>query len=109
MAGRPITSVWRLNATDEFREDVKRACGKDGALRSRVEKKVRKITEDPDHIGEWKSGALRGLKSEYVNPNVILFNIERTPDNPPGAAPSRRVSRAPSAGSLAAPARPCRG
>ncbi|MGI0128933.1 MAG: type II toxin-antitoxin system RelE family toxin [Thermoplasmata archaeon] len=84
MAGRVPTPAWRLERTDEFQEDVKRACGRDGGLRSRVEKKIRKILEDPERIGEGKGGALKGLKSEYVNPFVILFSFERTPDNPPG-------------------------
>jgi hypothetical protein len=84
MVGRPPAPDWRLETTDEFKNDVRRACGKDGALRSRVEKKIRKILEDPEHIGEWKSGPLKGLKSEYVNPNIILFSFERPPDNPPG-------------------------
>ncbi|MGB6443418.1 MAG: hypothetical protein WBF81_09010 [Thermoplasmata archaeon] len=84
MAGRPPAQAWRLESTAEFKDDVKRACGKDAALRSRVEKKVRKLLQDPEHIGEWKSGPLKGMKSEYVNPYVILFNFERTPDNPPG-------------------------
>lgn len=84
MAGRTPAAAWRLESTDEFKEELKRACGKDGALRSRIEKKVRKILEDPEHIGEWKRGALKGLKSEYVNPFVILFSFELTPNNPPG-------------------------
>jgi hypothetical protein len=84
MAGRPLSPAWRLESSDEFKDDVRRACGKDGALRTRVEKKIRKILEDPERIGEWKSGALKGLKSEYVNPYVILFSFERTPGNPPG-------------------------
>jgi hypothetical protein len=84
MAGRPSSRAWRLESTDEFKDDVRRACGRDGALRSRVEKKIRKILEDPEHLGEWKRGSLKGLKSEYVNPYVILFSFERRPDDPPG-------------------------
>lgn len=84
MAVRTAAPGWRLESTEEFKEEVKRACGRDGGLRSRVEKKIRKILEDPEHVGEWKSGALKGLKSEYVNPFVILFSFESTPGNPPG-------------------------
>ena len=60
MAGRTPAPAWRLESTDEFKKEVKRACGRDGGLRSRVEKKVRRIREDPEHMGEWKSGALWG-------------------------------------------------
>ena len=60
MAGRTPAPARRLESTDVFKEEVKRACGKDGGLQSRVEKKIRKILEDPERIGEWKSGALWG-------------------------------------------------
>ncbi len=86
MADRTPAAAWRLERTDEFEEELKRACGKDGALRSRVAKKIRKILEDPEHIGEWRRGALKGLKSEYVNPFVIPFSYELTIDNPPGSS-----------------------
>ncbi len=91
MGGRTPVPAWRLESTDESKEEVKRACGKDGGLRSRVEKKVRKILEDPEHIGEWKRGALKGLKSEYGNPFVILFSLELTPGNPPGVVHLRAL------------------
>ncbi len=84
MAAPAPAPTWRLQSTDEFKDEVRRACGRDGGLRSRVEKKIRKILDGPERVGEWKSGALKGLKAEYVNPFVILFSFEGTPDDPPG-------------------------
>lgn len=60
------------------------ACGRDGALRSRIEKKIEKILEDPLRPRGGKTGGLAGLKAEPVNPFVILYRVERTSDNPPG-------------------------
>lgn len=75
---------WRLNRTAEFVEDARRACGRDGSLRSRVEKKVAKLLENPDRPRGGRTGGLAGLRSERVDPYVILYNVEPTPENPPG-------------------------
>jgi mRNA-degrading endonuclease RelE of RelBE toxin-antitoxin system len=75
---------WRLSRTDEFEQDLRRACGKDRLLRERTEKKIAKILESPDRPRAGKSGALSGLRSERVNPYVILYSVEVTPADPPG-------------------------
>jgi hypothetical protein len=76
--------TWRIAKSDDFTDGVSRACGKDGALRSRIEKKVEKILTDPERPRGGKVGGLAGLKSELVNPFVILYRVEITPAEPPG-------------------------
>ena len=75
---------WRLNRTVEFAEDVRTACGRDAFLRSRVEKKVAKLLENPNRPRGGRTGALVGLKCERVDPYVILYSVEPTPADPPG-------------------------
>jgi mRNA-degrading endonuclease RelE of RelBE toxin-antitoxin system len=76
--------LWRLYRTEQFVEDMKDACGRDGALRSRVEKKIGKLQQNPDRPRGGKRGPLAGLKSERVDPYVILYSVEPTPERPPG-------------------------
>jgi mRNA-degrading endonuclease RelE of RelBE toxin-antitoxin system len=75
---------WRPHRTDEFEADLRDACGKDRSLRSRAEKKVNKLLENPDRPRGGKTGGLAGLRAEPVNPYVIIYSFEITPENPPG-------------------------
>lgn len=56
---------------------------KDGPAKSRVQKKLRKIQEDPDRIGDAKTGKFVGLKSARADPWVILFEVVRDDKNQP--------------------------
>lgn len=82
--------AWRLEQSEEFKRDVKRLVGKDGNLRNILEKKIRKIVESPERVGEGKTGPLAGIKSEYVGHHVILFEVVREVANPPGRVILRR-------------------
>ncbi len=75
---------WRLERTDEFESDLRRAAGKDGALRGRVEKKIEKLLENPERARGGRVGGLAGLKAERVDPYVIVWDCERTPSQPEG-------------------------
>lgn len=76
--------AWRLEMTKVYEREQKKHVGKDGNLRNRVKKKVSKILDDPERVGDPKTGALVGLRAEYVGHHVILFEVVREGDNPPG-------------------------
>lgn len=80
----PPSILWRISRTDEFERDLRSACGKDRLLRLRVEKKLTKLRQNPNRPRSGKTGPLAGIKSERVDPYVILFSVEPDPANPPG-------------------------
>lgn len=58
--------TWRLERSELYFREQKKHIGKDGNLRERVKKKVAKIIADPERVGSYKTGKLKGLKSEPV-------------------------------------------
>jgi hypothetical protein len=53
-------------------------------LRIRVEKKITKLLENPLRPRAGRAGALAGLRVERVDPSVIIYSVESTPNDPPG-------------------------
>ena len=76
--------IWRLRKSDDFLSELQAACGRDGGLRNRAEKKLAKLQQNPNRPRAGKTGALAGLKSEPVNPYVILYSVEPDAAHPPG-------------------------
>jgi hypothetical protein len=76
--------AWRQRPNAGFDKELRSQIGRDGSMMRRIEKKMAKIVEDPERVGDWKSGPLKGLKSEPVGHYVILFRYFPDEENPPG-------------------------
>ena len=61
-------------ATYYFDKKFKKLTKKDGLLKERVIRKLQEISINPK-IGEPKRHALRGLRSEHLDPFVIIYAI----------------------------------
>jgi mRNA-degrading endonuclease RelE of RelBE toxin-antitoxin system len=61
-------------ATYYFDKKFKKLTKKDGLLKERVIKKLQEISINPE-IGEPKRHVLRGLRSEHLDPFVIIYAI----------------------------------
>lgn len=61
-------------ATYYFDKKFKKLTKKDGLLKERVIRKLQEISINPE-IGEPKRHALKGLRSEHLDPFVIIYII----------------------------------
>ena len=61
-------------ATCYFDKKFKKLTKKDGLLKERVIRKLQEISINPE-IGEPKRHALKGLRSEHLDPFVIIYII----------------------------------
>ena len=61
-------------ATYYFDKKFKKLTKKDGLLKERVIRKLQEISINPE-IGEPKCHALKGLRSEHLDPFVIIYTI----------------------------------
>ena len=61
-------------ATHYFDKKFKKLTKKDGLLKERVIRKLQEISINPE-IGEPKRHALKGLRSEHLDPFVIIYVI----------------------------------
>lgn len=70
---------------DRWKKSWKKRVKKDKPAQRRIEKKIKRIREDPDRIGDGKTGKFKGLKSVAVHPWVILFEVVRDDENKPAS------------------------
>ena len=66
--------AYQTLATYYFDKKFKKITKKDGLLKERVIRKLQEISINPE-IGEPKRHALKGLRSEHLDPFVIIYAI----------------------------------
>lgn len=68
--------TWVVKRTDTFLESLK-IIRKDNQAIEELDKKIRRLQEDPLHVGGWLSGELHGKRSTRIRKR---FRLIFTPD-----------------------------
>lgn len=70
--------TWIVEASEEF-SSVVRKHRKNRQLLAELDKKIRRLEEDPESVGGHLSGALHGMKStRLVRTHRLIFRISAT-------------------------------
>ena len=64
--------TWTVKRTDTFLESL-RAIGKNKEALAELDKKLKRLQEDPLHLGGWLSGELHGKKSTRISRKYRLI------------------------------------
>ncbi len=74
-----MNMTWVVKRTDTFLESLKTIKKNKKALEE-LDKKIKRLQEDPLHVGGWLSGELHGKKATRIE---SVYNITFTIYNPP--------------------------
>tara|TARA_Y100000310_G_scaffold345693_1_gene468377 strand:+ start:26264 stop:26536 length:273 start_codon:yes stop_codon:yes gene_type:complete len=67
--------VWNIIVTDTFSKEFKRY-KKDKNFMNILDKKIKRLQENPENVGGWLSGKLHGYKSTRIMGKLrLLFRI----------------------------------
>jgi mRNA-degrading endonuclease RelE of RelBE toxin-antitoxin system len=64
--------AWRVKRTDTFLESLK-SIEKNKKALDELDKKIKRLREDPLHVGGWLSGELHGKKSTRLSKKYRLI------------------------------------
>ncbi len=64
--------TWAVKRTDTFRDSLK-AIRKNKEALAELDKKLKRLQEDPLHLGGWLSGELHGKKSTRISRKYRLI------------------------------------
>jgi len=69
--------AWVVKRTDTFLESLKTIRKNNKALEE-LDKKIKRLQEDPLHVGGWLSGALHGKKSTRITGRYrLIFTLDQ--------------------------------
>ncbi|MDP2846235.1 MAG: hypothetical protein Q8N79_09245 [Candidatus Methanoperedens sp.] len=70
--------TWEVERTATFIESL-RAIGKNKEALFELDKKIKRLQEDPLHLGGWLSGELHGKKSTRISRKYrLIFTLNET-------------------------------
>lgn len=70
--------TWVVKRTDTFLDSLK-AIRKNKEALSELDKKIKRLQEDPLHLGGWLSGELHGKKSTRISRKYrLIFTLNET-------------------------------